>query len=96
MLFLGAMFLAPVGEGPRPGGSLTTWHVHDNLCFDGQTYSVADAAGRCRMGSHRVGDQYEMMHVWTFDNPDGPFAHNLTRTDYLAAIHQLDGLATPR
>ncbi|HEX5501141.1 MAG TPA: hypothetical protein VFW96_00880 [Thermomicrobiales bacterium] len=90
MLLLGAMFLAPVGQGPQPGGALTTWHVHDNLCRDarGMT-SVADASGRCPAGSQHVAGDYEMMHVWTFDNPDGPFAHDLTRDDYLAAIRQL-------
>jgi hypothetical protein len=91
MLLLGAMFLAPVGQGPQPGGALTAWHVHDNLCLDaGGIYSVENAAGQCPAGSHHVADNYEMMHVWTFDDPDGPFAHDLTRADYLAAIRQLD------
>ncbi|HET8627912.1 MAG TPA: hypothetical protein VFL91_10855 [Thermomicrobiales bacterium] len=91
MLLLGAMFLAPAGLGPQPGGALTTWHVHDNLCLDGQgMYTAAGIFGRCPAGSHHVADTYEMMHVWTFDDPDGPFAHGLTRADYLAAIRQLD------
>lgn len=90
MLLLGAMFLAPVGQGPQPGGALTTWHVHDDLCRDARGMdSTADASGQCPAGSRHVADTFEMMHVWTFDNPDGPFAHDLTRDDYLAAIRQL-------
>jgi hypothetical protein len=27
-----------------------------------------------------------MLHVWTFDNPDGPFAHALTRRAIEAAV----------
>ncbi len=89
MLLLGAMFLAPVGKGPSPGGSLTIWHMHEDLCFDGKVYSLVNLAGQCKAGSQPVPAKWEMMHVWTFDNPDGAFAQTLTRDDYLAAIRQL-------
>lgn len=95
MLYLGAMFLAPVGKGPAPGGSLTIWHTHENLCFDGKMFSLVNLAGQCKAGSQPVPAKWEMMHVWTFDNPDGAFAQALTRDDYLAAIRQLDPGAIP-
>ncbi len=54
-VLLGAFFLAPRGQGPRPGGPITEWHFHNP---DGQG---------------------EMMHVWIFGHPDGPFARSLTK-----------------
>lgn len=61
-VLLGAVFTAPRGQGPRPGGPITEWHFHNP---DGQG---------------------EMMHVWTFGHPDGPFARALTREGMQAAI----------
>jgi len=89
---IGAMFLAPKGKGPRPGGSITEWHVHDNLCVTA-TGSVAltNAQGRCPSGSFFVGEAVEMMHVWTFDHPGGPFAHEMTAEAMKAALDQFGG-----
>jgi len=61
-LLLGAFFVAPRGQGPRPGGPITEWHVHDPNANS------------------------EMMHVWTFGHPDGPFARSLGRDGVQAAI----------
>ena len=30
-VLLGAFFIAPRGQGPRPGGPLTEWHTHNEL-----------------------------------------------------------------
>jgi hypothetical protein len=85
-VLLGAMFVAPKGQGPRPGGPLTDWHVHDNLCLTGAgTVALATGPGQCPEGSFFVGAAIEMMHVWTFDHPDGPFAHELTPAAIRAA-----------
>lgn len=88
-VLLGAMFVAPKDMGPRPGGPITAWHVHDNLCVkpDGGV-ALPRGPGKCPQGSFFVGDAVEMMHVWTFDHPDGPFAHELTRGAILAALKQ--------
>ena len=76
---IGAMFLAPKGQGPRPAGPLTEWHVHDNLCITSiGTVALALAPGVCPPGSFFVGEAVEMMHVWTFNNPDGSFAHSMS------------------
>lgn len=85
-VLLGAMFVAPKGQGPRPGGPLTDWHVHDNLCLTAAgTVALATGPGQCPAGSFFVGSAIEMMHVWIFDHPDGPFAHELTPAALRAA-----------
>ncbi|MBN9389751.1 MAG: hypothetical protein J0I20_17120 [Chloroflexi bacterium] len=89
MVLLGAMFLAPIGQGPTPGGPLTTWHTHDNLCAGAGGITLKNQQGDCPAGAKAVTEKEEMMHVWIFDNPDGPFAHNLTVADYRAALKQL-------
>jgi len=85
-VLLGSMFVAPKGQGPRPAGPLTDWHVHDNLCLT-STGAVALATGprQCPTGAFFVGAAIEMMHVWLFDHPDGPFAHELTPAALRAA-----------
>jgi hypothetical protein len=70
----------PGDEGETPGGCLTTWHAHDNLC------SVDPAAGRIT-GLHGPGqpcppgqvpfDSPPMMHTWVIDVPGGAFARHV-------------------
>lgn len=84
---IGAMFLAPKGQGPRPGAPLTEWHVHDTLCITSiGTVALALAPGVCPPGSFFVGAAVEMMHVWTFNNPDGSFAHSMSPQAVQAAL----------
>jgi hypothetical protein len=84
---IGVMFLAPKGQGPRPGGPITEWHVHDNLCITSTgAADVAMAPGQCPPGSTFLGEAVEMMHVWIFENPDGTFAHSLTTQSIRAAV----------
>ncbi len=92
MVLLGAMFVARKGEGPRPGGPLTEWHAHDNLCITSTgTVALATGPGQCPQGAFFVGEAVEMMHVWIFDNPDGPYAHSLSPQAIQAAARQLAG-----
>jgi hypothetical protein len=75
MVLLGAMYMMPPGEkGPEIGGSLTHWHVHDDLCIDeARLAQVARLAnGSCPPGSS-VQVTPEMLHVWSIDYPTGPF-----------------------
>ena len=75
-LLVGGMYMAPRGEpGPRIGGSLTQWHNHTDLCLDGARglAITPNADGSCPPGS-AVGTTGEMLHVWTVDYPNGPFA----------------------
>ncbi len=75
-LLLGAMYVMPKpGEyGPDPGGSITQWHMHDNVCFSagGMVVGVLSPFGTCPAGSFNAPTAY-MMHVWTAGNPNGAF-----------------------
>lgn len=87
VVLLGAMFLAPKGQGPRPAGPLMEWHVHDNLCVTSTgTVALATGPGQCPAGSFFVGEGVEMMHVWIFDHPEGAFAHALSPAAIRAAM----------
>lgn len=63
---------------PMPGGCLTTWHSHDNLCMtapfqDGGAVVWLSTLGGCPDGSSQLVPP-DMLHVWVRDHPDGPFA----------------------
>ncbi len=65
-----------MGDVPAQTGSLTPWHEHHNICWDGSGVRIAgfvDDAGRCHPGgTFRVTPP--MLHVWMRDNECGPFA----------------------
>jgi hypothetical protein len=86
----------PGDEGAQPGGCLTTWHTHDNLC------STDPAAGRIT-GLHGPGQPCPpgqvlyaappMMHTWIIDVPGGPFARDI---DTPAVFAGLDATQRPQ
>lgn len=72
-----AMYLLPFGttmaDAPDVAGSLTPWHDHQNLCWDGaRVVGTTDANGSCTRGEFRP--TQPMMHVWVTEHPCGPFA----------------------
>jgi hypothetical protein len=72
-----AMYItSPGGATPQPGGCLTQWHVHTNLCLSrslGVTGIVGSANSACPAGSkNRVTPP--MMHIWFVPIPGGPTA----------------------
>jgi hypothetical protein len=82
-VLIGAMYMMPrLGmAGPEVGGPLTSWHHHDNLCFDRATGKIVaftrdgnsdDKSGTCPRGSSNRSTP-EMLHVWVVENPAGPF-----------------------
>jgi hypothetical protein len=80
-LLAGAMFQMPrLGElGPDPGGPLTAWHVHQNLCVSAVGFQISFATpyATCPLGAVIV-TLPAMLHVWTVNNPaGGPFAIDL-------------------
>ena len=93
-ILIGAMYIMPRAgmPGPEIGGSLTSWHNHENLCFDNQTNMpvafVGDAffdnnsgwSRSCPKGSSKQ-DTPEMLHVWVIDNPAGPFDSDMNPAD---------------
>ena len=77
-VLLGAMFqMERIGAfGPDPGGPLTAWHQHENICFTpiGLEFSLMTPYSTCPVGAVDV-TAPAMLHVWIVDNPKGgPFA----------------------
>ena len=82
-LYLGALYMARKGEGPRVGGPLTPWHTHEHDCLATPENRNPTACPGNRKPAKQVP---EMLHVWTFDNPDGPFAQHLRPRSVFAAV----------
>ena len=76
-VLIGAMFqMKSLGQfGPDPGGPLTAWHQHQNICFTpfGVEFSLMSPTVTCPVGSIDISAP-PMLHVWIVDNPGGPFA----------------------
>ncbi len=76
-VLVAAMYITtPGGPTPQPGGCLTQWHVHTNLCL-APGLDVVGAIGpgqpNCPAGSeNRVTPA--MIHVWFVPIPGGPTA----------------------
>ena len=76
-VLVAAMYITrPGGPTPQPGGCLTQWHVHTNLCLRpglGVVGVVTPAHPTCPPGSrNRVTPP--MMHIWFVPIPGGPTA----------------------
>jgi hypothetical protein len=76
-VLLGAMFQMPHFNqfGPDPGGPLTAWHQHENICFTpfGFAFSLMNPFATCPLGSIDLSAS-PMLHVWIVHNPGGDFA----------------------
>ena len=76
-VLLGAMFQMPhINQfGPDPGGPLTAWHQHENLCVTplGLEFSLMTPYAICPIGSIDISVS-PMLHVWFFKTSGGPFA----------------------
>ena len=61
---------------PEIAGSLTTWHLHEDLCWDATGTRVIGVFrdGRCLPGRHRSRTTTPMLHVWREPQVCGPFA----------------------
>jgi hypothetical protein len=72
-----AMYIAPKGLGtPQPGGCLTQWHEHTNLCTTSLGVVVglvSSGQSTCPAGSANNVTP-PMMHVWFVPIPGGPTA----------------------
>jgi hypothetical protein len=95
-----AMYLMPAGgtTPPQPGGCLTQWHIHTDLCFANSAVVGTNNAGSCAAGSaHQITPP--MMHVWMTPLAGGPLAPDPPdRTEVLSArqlpeLAQLNGTA---
>jgi hypothetical protein len=90
------MYLMPATAGdtrpPQPGGCLTQWHIHTDLCFSSGTVVGNDNAGSCAAGSVNKVTQ-PMMHVWMTPVSGGPLAPDppaLSEVASAAALPVLD------
>jgi hypothetical protein len=61
--------------GPDPGGPLTAWHEHTNICVTpfGFEFSLMSPTATCPFGAIDISVS-PMLHVWIVDNPGGRFA----------------------
>ena len=75
-LLMGAMFVSQ-GRGEQIAGPLSIWHYHIGplACYKQGLYpvSLADDRGNCVEGTAQR-KTIEMLHLWFFDHPEGPFA----------------------
>lgn len=82
-VLIGAMFqMKPIGQlGPDPGGPLTAWHEHQDICVTpiGFEFSLMTPFATCPIGSIDVSVP-PMLHVWIVDNPGGQFAVDIDAT----------------
>lgn len=89
-----AMYIAPQGrETPQPGGCLTQWHVHTNLCQTalGRVVALVTAADRtCPAGSSNHVTP-PMMHVWFVPIPGGPTAIDASDAQVVRAAERVGG-----
>lgn len=74
-VLLGAMFqMTRIGQfGPDPGGPLTPWHQHENICITplgGFEFSLMTPLATCPLGSIDI-TAAPMLHVWIVNNPSG-------------------------
>jgi hypothetical protein len=82
---------------PMPGGCLTEWHLHTNLCFsntNGTVVGVASSGGTCRAGSINHVSQ-PMIHIWLAPIPGGPLVVDASNAQVVQAAGQLPTPSPP-
>jgi hypothetical protein len=76
-VLLGAMFqMQHINQfGPDPGGPLTAWHQHENICITpiGFEFSLMTPFATCPLGAIDISVS-PMLHVWFVKTSGGPFA----------------------
>jgi len=87
-----AMYITyPGGPTPQPGGCLTQWHVHTNLCLTASLDVVGEVGPgntTCPPGSvNRVTPP--MIHVWFVPIPGGPTAIDAPDRQVVQAAEQV-------
>jgi hypothetical protein len=91
-VLVAAMYITrPGGPTPQPGGCLTQWHLHTNLCLRpglGVVALVSPAHPACPAGSrNRVTPP--MMHIWYVPIPGGPTAIDAPDRQVVHAAEQV-------
>jgi hypothetical protein len=84
-----AMYLVPRGmTAPQPGGCLTQWHIHTDLCFSSGRVVGTNTNGSCAAGSTNQVTQ-PMMHVWMTPVSGGPLAPDPPAVSEVVAAAQM-------
>lgn len=97
-VLVAAMYLMPSqgDKGPMPGGCLTQWHAHTNLCTGGPSGLISgfQTNGVCPSGENAL-QTPEMMHVWQVPVPGGPLTMDPTDQQIVeaAVMAQQEGQA---
>jgi hypothetical protein len=91
-VLVAAMYITSAnGPTPQPGGCLTQWHVHTDLCLTGTLNVVGEVGPRqatCPAGSvNRVTPA--MIHVWFVPIPGGPTAIDAPNYQVVQAAEQV-------
>jgi hypothetical protein len=93
-----AMYLTPqssaAAKPPQPGGCLTQWHLHTDLCLNAGMVVGNNNAGACPTGSSNRTTQ-PMMHVWLTSVTGGPLAPDPPAVDQVVAANQMSALNPP-
>jgi hypothetical protein len=94
-----AMYLMPNGSTatpPQPGGCLTQWHIHTNLCFNSSNVvvGITNSQGKCPAGSTNRVTQ-PMIHVWLAPITGGPLMVDAPDAQVVAAANQLPVVDAP-
>jgi hypothetical protein len=94
-----AMYLVPHGVAlPQPGGCLTQWHIHTDLCFSSGRVVGNNSDGSCAAGSTNRVTQ-PMMHVWMAPvaggrlAPDPPALSEFEAAAQMPPLNPLNGTA---
>ncbi|HEY6317103.1 MAG TPA: hypothetical protein VI462_04350 [Acidimicrobiia bacterium] len=92
-----AMYLMPQDGSatpPQPGGCLTQWHIHTDLCFNGGRVVGNDTSGTCGDGTVNTVTR-PMMHVWLTSVPGGPLAPDPPAMDQVLAARAAPAPSPP-
>ena len=93
-----AMYLMPQSKAgtkpPQPGGCLTQWHLHTDLCFSGGRVVGNDSSSACAAGSFNKTSQ-PMMHVWLTPVAGGPLSPDPSGVNEVMAAAHMPVLSTP-
>jgi hypothetical protein len=94
-VLVAAMYItSPHGATPQPGGCLTQWHIHTNLCLGaragavGVVGAVGKTGGACPAGS-KNNLTPAMLHVWFVPIPGGPTAVDAPNAQVVHAAEQV-------
>lgn len=88
-VLVATMFItAPWGDMPQPGGCLTQWHRHTDLCIARSLEVVGTAETGCPPGS-AVRPTPPMLHIWFVPVPGGPTAIDAADADVVEAANKV-------